>query len=194
MKSLINLFLVVLGLVVFSSHASGQEPVETELQPRTKLEAFQSRTGIVIIKGFSRIGLVAGLEGTSIEIENRELRDAGSNAREYGITVEVREAGNSARRSISYIDYDEIDPLLKGLEYLGKIDNSVTQLSRFEADYRTKGDLLVSASSSRGGSITLAISGGLFQRATSLFRFEDLKVIRGLIIEAKNQLDAIQQK
>ncbi|HUQ34710.1 MAG TPA: hypothetical protein VM095_21510, partial [Pyrinomonadaceae bacterium] len=131
MKSLINLFFVVLGLFVFAGHASGQEPVETQLQPRTKLEAFQSRTGIVIIKGFSRIGVAAGLEGTSIEIENRELRDAGSNAREYGITVEVREAGNNARRSISYIDYDEIDPLLKGLEYLGKVDNSVTQLTRF---------------------------------------------------------------
>jgi hypothetical protein len=194
MKSLINLFFLVLSLVVFSSHAAGQEPAETELQPKTKLEAFQSRTGVVIIKGFSRIGLAPGLEGTSIEVENRELRDAGSNSREYGITVEVREAGNNARRSLSYIDYDEIDPLLKGLEYLSKIDNSVTQLTRFEADYRTKGDLLVSASSSRGGNITLAISSGDFRRATSLFRFEDLKVIRGLIIEAKNQLDTIQQK
>jgi hypothetical protein len=194
MKSLINLFFIVLSLFAFSSHAAGQEPVETELQPRTKLEAFQSRTGVVIIKGFSRIGLAAGLDGTSIEVENRELRDAGSNSREYGITVEVREAGNNARRSLSFIDYDEIDPLLKGLEYLSKIDNSVTQLTRFEADYRTKGDLLFSASSTRGGNIALAISGGDFRRTVSLFRFEDLKVIRGLIIEAKNQLDAIQQK
>jgi hypothetical protein len=194
MKSLVNLILVTLSLMIVSSPARAQEPVETELEPRTKLEAFQARTGIVIIKGFSRIGLAAGLDGTSIEVETREFRDAGSNAREYGITVEVREAGNAGRRSLSYIDYDEIDPLLKGLEYLSKIDNSVTQLNRFEADYRTRGDLLISAASSRGGVVTLVISGGVFRRASALFRLEDLKVIRGLIIEAKNQLDAIQQK
>jgi hypothetical protein len=194
MKNLISLTFVVLGLVVFSGSAAGQEPVEAELEPRTKLEAFQARTGVVVIKGFSRIGLVPGLDGTSIEIENREFRDAGSNSREYGLTVEVREGGSNGRRTLSYIDYDEIDPLLKGLEYLSKIDNSVTQLNRFEADYRTKDELLISAASSRGGVVTLAISGGNFRRATSLFRLEDLKVIRGLIIEAKNQLDAIQQK
>lgn len=194
MKSLISLIFVVLSLFLFSSPATGQEAVAPELEPQTKLEAFQARTGVIIIKGYSRIGLAAGMEGTSIEVENREFRDAGSNSKEYGITIEVREAGTTGRRSLFYVDYDEIDPLLKGLEYLSKIDNSVTQLNRFEADYRTRGDLLVSASSSRGGVITLAISGGVNRRATSFFRLEDLKVIRGLIIEAKNQLDAIQQK
>jgi hypothetical protein len=194
MKSLLSLIFFVLSLGVFSSPVVGQEPVETELMPRTKLEAFQAMKGIVIIKGFSRIGVAAGLDGTSIEVETRELRDAGSNSKEYGITIEVREAGNAGRRSLSYIDYEELDPLLKGLEYLSKIDNSVTQLTRFEADYRTRGDLLFSVSSGRGGIITMAISSGAFRRATSVFRLEDLKGIRGLIIEAKNQLDAIQQK
>ena len=194
MKSLFSLIFFTLGSAVFPSQAAGQEALEAELEPRTKLEAFQARTGVVIIKGFSRIGLAAGLEGTLIVVENREFKDVGSNSREYGITVEVREAGSAGRRSLSYIDYDEIDPLLRGLEYLSKIDNSVTQLARFEADYRTRGDLLFSVSSGRGGVVTLAISGGVIRRAISLFRLEDFKVIRGLIIEAKNQLDAIQQK
>lgn len=194
MKSLLNLSLVVFGVLVFSVSAAGQENVQTELEPRTRLEAFQARTGIVIIKGSSRIGVAAGLDGTSLEVETRELRDAGSNSREYGITVEVRETGANGRRSLSYIDYEEIDSLLKGLEYLSKIDNSVTQLNRFEADYQTRGELLVSAFSGRGGGVTLAIASGHFRKATSLFRLEDLKVIRGLIIEAKTQLDAIQQK
>lgn len=194
MKSLISLILITLSLGLFSSHTTGQEAAEMELEPKTRVEAFQARTGVVIIKGFSRIGLAAGLEGTSIEVESREFRDAGNNSKEYGITVEVREAGNPGRRSLSYIDYDEIDPLLKGLEYLSKIDNSVTQLNRFEADYRTRGDLLFSAHSGRGGVITLTISSGVFRRTTAFFRLEDFKVIRGLIIEAKNQIDTIQQK
>jgi hypothetical protein len=194
MKILTSLMFVILCLAVFPGPAAGQEVAETQPEPRTRLEAFQARTGTVIVKGYSRIGVTMGLDGSSIEVENREFRDAGNNTREYGMAVEVREAGTTGRRSLSYIDYDEIDPLLKGLEYLSKIDSSATQLTRFDADFRTKGDLLVSASSGRGGAITLTISSGLFRRVTSFFRFEDLKVIRGLIIEAKNQLDAIQQK
>jgi hypothetical protein len=194
MKSHFCLIFITLGLLIFSfGHAAGQEANVPELEPRTKLEAFEARTGIVIIKGYSRIGLAAGLEGGSIEVETREFRDA-DNSKEYGISVEVREAGTPERRRTSFVDYDEIDSLLKGLDYLGKIDHSATNLTRFEAEYRTRGSLVISAFSTRGGAVTLAVSSGHFSRVTSLFRLDDLKAIRGLIIEAKNQLDAIKQK
>jgi hypothetical protein len=195
MKSLFSLIFSVTILFIFSIPAPAQEIDETApLEPRTKLEAFQARMGVVIITGFSRIGSATGSDGSSIEIETRELRDADSGSKEYGIAIEVKDAGKPERRRLSFIDYDEMEPLLKGLEYLSKIDNSVTQLNRFEADYRTRGDLLISAFSSRGNAVTLAISSGLFKRVTSFFRLEDLKAIRGLIIEAKTQLDAIRQK
>ena len=193
MKSLFKFSITILGLFILTVPAAGQETDAPELEPRTKLEAFEARTGIVIVKGFSRIGVAQGLEGGSIEVETREFRDAGG-SKEYGIAVEVREAGTPERRRLSFVDYDELGPLLEGLDYLNKIDNSATHLNRFEAEYRTRGDLVVSAFSGRSGAITLTVSSGRFRRVTSLFRLEDLKVIRGLIIEAKNQLDAIKQK
>jgi hypothetical protein len=193
MKYRLRFIFIAFGLLIISGHAAGQEVDSLELEPRTKLEAFEVRTGIVIIKGYSRVGTAAGLEGGSIEIETREFRDA-DGAREYGIAVEVREAGTPERRRTAFVDYDEIESLLKGLDYLGKIDSSATNLNRFEAEYRTRGDLTVSAFSTRGGAVTLAVSSGRFRRVTSLFRLDDLKVVRGLIIEAKNLLDAIRQK
>ena len=193
MKYRFSLTFIALGLLCYSGRAAGQEVEPLDPEPRTKLEAFEARTGLVIIKGYSRIGTAAGLEGGSIEVETREFRDD-AGAREYGIAVEVREAGTPERRRTALVDYDEIDPLLRGLDYLGKIDNSATNQNRFEAEYRTRGDLSVSAFSTRGGAVTLAVSGGHFRRVTSLFRLEDLKAIRGLVIEAKNQLDAIRQK
>jgi hypothetical protein len=114
--------------------------------------------------------------------------------KEYGITIEVTEAGKPERRNISFIDYDEMNSLLKGLEYISKVDNSITQLKRFEADYRTRGGLFVSAFSERGSTVTIAVSSGTFRPVTSFFRLEDIKAISGLIVEAKTQLDAIQQK
>jgi hypothetical protein len=193
MKSLSSLIFIALGLLVCSGHAAGQEADVPELEPRTKLEAFEARTGIVVVKGYSRIGTAQGLEGGSIEVETREFRDA-DGFREYGLAVEVREAGTPERRRTALVDYDEIEPLLKGLDYLFRIDSTATNMNRFEAEYRTRGDLSVNAISTRGGAVTLAVSGGRFRRVTALFRLEDLKVIRGLVIEAKNQLDAIRHK
>jgi len=193
MKYLFGFIYIALGLLCYTGRAAGQEAGALVPEPRTKLEAFEAKTGIVIIKGYSRIGTAAGLEGGLIEIETREFRDA-AGAKEFGIAVEVREAGTPENRRTAFIDYDEIDSLLRALDYLGKVDSSATSQNRFEAEYRTEGDLSVSAFSTRGGTVTLAVSSGQFRRATSLFRLEDLKVIKGLIIEAKNQLDAIRQK
>lgn len=194
MKRLLSLIFLLASVFIWPPLTSAQEIEDAALEPKTKLEAFQLRNGVVVIKGFSRIGVAAGTDGSSIEVETRELRDAESGSKEYGIAIEVRDTGKPERRRVSFIDYDELEPLLKGLEYLSKIDISVTHLNRFEADYRTRGDLLISAFSSRGGSVTLAISSGVFRRVSAFFRLEDLKAIRGLIIEAKNQLDAIRQK
>jgi hypothetical protein len=194
MKNLVSVLLTVIGLFIFSGSALAQETNATELEPKTRLEAFQARTGVVIVRGFSRIGSATGSDGSSIEVEALELRDIDSKTKEYGITIEVTDDGKPERRNTSFIDYDEMDSLLKGLEYLSKVDNSVTQLKRFEADYRTRGDFFVSAFSGRGSTITIAISSGTFRPVTSFFKLEDVKVISGLIMEAKIQLDAIRQK
>jgi hypothetical protein len=194
MKILVSLLLTIITLFIFSSSTAAQETNAIELEPKTRLEAFQARTGVVIVRGFSRIGSATGSDGSSIEVEAMELRDIDSRTKEYGITIEVADAGKPERRNLSFVDYDEMDPLLKGLEYLGKVDNSVTQLKRFEADYRTRGDLVISAFSGRGNNITIAVSSGTFRPVTSFFKLEDIKVISGLIVEAKTQLDAIRQK
>lgn len=194
MRTIVSVVLSVLSLFIFSAQSAAQDTIGIETEPKTKLEAFQVRMGVVIIKGYSRIGVAAGQEGSSILVEAIEFREVASSSKEYGVTVEVREAGNGGRRGLAFIDYDEIDPLLKGLEYLSRIDNSVTQLNRFEADYRTRGEAVVSAFSTRGGNVTITVSAGVLRRASAVFRLEDLKAIRGLFIEAKNQLDAVQQK
>lgn len=192
MKTIVSLLFIITSFAFYAT-ASAQETTATDLlPPKTKLEAFQARTDVVIVRGYSRIGSAAGEEGNSVRVETIELRDASDNSKVYGIMVEVREAGKPERSNTSFVDYDEIDPLLKGLEYLGKVDNSVTQLKGFEADYRTRGDLLFSAFSGRGNSVTIAVSSGAIRPTTSFFRLEDLRAIMGLIIEAKKQLTAIQ--
>jgi len=95
--------------------------------------------------------------------------------------------------SKSYIDYDEIDSLLKGIEYIAKIDKTTTRLIDFQADYRTKADLVVSTySSGKSGEIGAGVKNGLFG-GTALLSLPELEQFRKLIAKSKEMLDAIRK-
>ena len=128
---------IICALVTLSSAA--QEAKQLAKEPKTKLEAFEAQTGSVLIKGFGEIGSVSGM-GSSVVVDCREFTDATTSRKEYGITIEVKETGRFERKDTAFIDYDEIDSLLKGIDYISKIDKSVTLLPDFEAAYRTKAE------------------------------------------------------
>jgi hypothetical protein len=180
--------MLFLLLYTASFAASSQDqPEALKSQPATKLESFSSRTGIVLIKGFSTVGVVNGLG--RISIDAREFRDA-SNPKQaqYGVAIEVKESGRLERESTSFIDEDEIESLIKGLEYISKIDRSVTALNSFEAQYRTKGDFAMTVFSGRGGEISLGVSSGRIGRASAFLKLSDAQQIRNLLLEAKKSI------
>jgi hypothetical protein len=170
-----------------------QEPVKPASQEdhKTKLEAFQAKYGVVIVRGFSAVGSQDGMLGTSVEVECKEFTDASSGKKEYGITVAVKGSGRLDRKSTSYIDYDEIDSLLKGIEYISKIDKTATKLSSFQADYKTKGDLGVSTYNNED-KIQAAVQSGRIGSTTAFMTLDHLIAFRNLIARAKEILDGIK--
>jgi hypothetical protein len=174
------------------TRTSAETKVEASREAKTKLEAFQAMTGAVIIKGFSKIGSVSGQYGGNVSVEGREFLDASSGKREYGITIDVAKAGEVERNHTSYIDYDEIESLLKGIDYIAKVQSSVTKLEDFQADYRTKGDFQISTFSTRKGEIMAAVSGGAFSEVTTYFPLSKLDDLRELIVKAKAKLDTVK--
>lgn len=159
---------------------------------KTKMEAFEAKTGSVLIKGIQEMGTINGT-GT-VTISCREFMDATSGKREYGITVRVKESGRLERSNTTLIDYDEIDSLLKGIDYISKIDKTATQLSGFEAVYNTKGDLRVISFSTRDGDIETAIQSGSIGSTTAYLTQGQLKHFRGYIQDAKTKIDEIKAK
>jgi len=134
-----KILLLGAAMMALSLNAAAQAPSQTQPdKPQTKIETFQARTGTVLIKNYSTIGTVSGLGG-SVTVTSFEFVDPQSAKREYGIGVEATESGRLERSARSYVDYDEIDSLLKGIDYVSKIDVTQTKLSNFEAHYRTKG-------------------------------------------------------
>ena len=156
--------------------------------PSTKIEAFSAKTGVVMIKGFSTVGRIRG-QGV-VSVDAREFRDASSpKTGVYGVAIEVKEAGRIERESRSFIDQDELDSLVSGIDYISKISKSVTVLKDFEAEYRTKGDFSITVFSDSSGGLSLAVASGRIGKTSAFLKLGDLDQLKALIIEAKKTIE-----
>jgi hypothetical protein len=164
--------------------------VESALTPRTKLELLAAQEDAVIIRGFSRIGDVRGPMGSAVVVRSQEFTNVSTGEREYGVSLEVRERPRPEREHTSYVDYDEIAPLVKALDHLTKLDNTVTSFNRFQADYRTHGGVeLTTYTTDASAVVAAAVTCGTLQRATALLNLADLDMLRTLIDAARTDID-----
>jgi len=177
-------------LLAQSTPAQDTKPAAKET--KTKLEAFEAQAGAVLIKGITEVGSVKGMG--SVAVDCREFADAATGRKEYGISIEVTGSGSFERKDTAFIDYEEIDSLLKGIDYISKIDKSVTPLTTFEAVYRTKGDLQVTTFTTAANSkVQAAVQSGRFSSASAFLSLDQLAKFRGLVADAKAKLDSIKK-
>lgn len=155
----------------------------------TKMELLLEKTGGVIVKGSTNVGTVVGLRGGSAAFTGWEILDAQTGRAEHGVSILISEPGQAEEREVAYVDYDELDALIKGLDYIIKLDNTATKLSRFEAQYRTRGGLSIFRFNTPGGYGTAISTGGvrggprLILRPTGLVEFRDMMESAKAIIE-----------
>lgn len=191
MKPLILALLMLPPVAVHAQTAApGQTAKPTPNEAKTTLETFQAKTGVVIVKGFSRLGTMRGIGGM-VEVSSREFTDAQTGKKAYGIVVEVRETGRLERSNRSYVDYEEIDSLLRGVDYIAKMDNTVTKLDSFEAQYSTKGELSITVFNDAEG-LQVGITTGRIGATSAFFKLSELPTFRKLITDAKSRIDAIR--
>jgi hypothetical protein len=177
-------------LMFISAHmamAQAARPTPTP-SPDTKLELFQAKDGAVIIRAFERAGGMVGLGG-NVSVEAVELTDAQTGIKQQGIAIEVRDVSRNGRESRAYVDYDEIDSLLKGLTYVGKVDSTVTKLTNFEATYPTKGGLKI-FTFNEGSNYNFGVQVGRLSSQDAYFKVSELVTFTQLINVAKAKLDA----
>jgi hypothetical protein len=158
------------------------EKSKTKEESKTKLEVFQSKTGSVVIEGYYEIGSVLCLDITAME-----LTDVTSGEKQTGVEIRIGDRNRPA-----FIDYDEVDSLVQGIDYISKATKKITQFDNFEAIYRTKDGFKLFVNSS--GDIDASIKGGkndVDRRACSLSPdVSNLSELRTLIIQAKQKLDS----
>jgi hypothetical protein len=186
-------------LALFGSSAlaqrSGPEfrrPLACEpLEPRTRLEAIESRYERVITKGFTQYASLI-TRGVEIRIDAIEMKDTTDSTRALGFAVALRELNDKPRENRSFVDYEEIERLIKGLESVSKVNETMSKLASFEARYRTLGDMEVNVFRQTRSGTAAALSIGICDRVTALLTLDDLDKFRGYLMEAKARLDEIK--
>jgi len=170
--------------LAFAAHAQ-----DATNAPKTEIENFESQPDTVIVKGLGNTGSLTTSAGV-ISVRCRESIDETSGRREYGVGVAL---ASNQLHGFLVVDYDELDPLVRGLDFLGKITYDATTMPSFDAAFTTKSGLRISAhSEQRQGTIQTFLQFADTPRipltSTQFAQFQNL------ITQAKSSLDASKNK
>tara|TARA_B110000438_G_scaffold35678_1_gene35423 strand:- start:435 stop:992 length:558 start_codon:yes stop_codon:yes gene_type:complete len=156
-------------------------------EEQTELEKFSAKTGIVKIMGYTDAGTVlAGDRSYSnyISFQARIVGTPNKPETTKGILITVSDKDGYSGRS--FIDLDEIDDLISGIEYISKATKDITSLQNFEIDYSTLGNFEITVFSQSNGSLGLFVESGSRSVRPS---FDSLPLIIEKIKEAKALLN-----
>lgn len=100
-------------LITFSLYSFGQNDTITS---KTSLESFSARSGSILEKKWFEIG-----EMSKTEIKVLQIKDLTTNQKTAGAVIETNIAtgsGYSVQTRTAYLDMDEIDGLIKAVNYI----------------------------------------------------------------------------
>ena len=166
--------------------------------PRTMIECLEQKEGVLVLKGMTKVGRLHGSRGGEALFEAKEVKIANSGARQTGILVRIVEPAGPdqvGREAETYIDYDEIDPLLKALDHFSKINHTSTELDDYQAVFRTRGGFQISVKSIRvGEGIRVAVIDTSDVVFCIYITPADLPTLKNLIVTAKEKIDLMAEK
>ena len=158
-------------------------------EPRNKLEDFDGRMETILVKGRTWVGTLRGQNGTA-RVEAMEVRDTAKSTRATGVVITIFADSGPPGEIRSFIDYEEIEPLVKAIDTANKASESITKLTHFEVRYRTRGDFEVMVFKQLSdNAVAAAIEGGFFDRSRLYLTLEELTRMRWMIVQARDRLD-----
>ena len=163
----------------------GCEPLE----PRTKLESFEEIYGAVVVKGFTRIST---LEVRDVRIDAVEVRDVATANRARGVVIALRGPGEQPLEGRAFIDYEEIDAVVSGIEAVSRVNETMTKLAGFEGRFRTAGDLEIKSFRQTRSGTAVTMSAGICEEVTVALTLDDLVKVKAMVVEAKAKLDEVK--
>jgi hypothetical protein len=189
MRKSILIFLTVLACSSLRGLSQVQVANPCPIVPTTKLESFDTNIATVVIKASTEVGSLSVNTGV-VSVRCREITDANSGRKEQGISMEIAQTGQPRDKLL--IDYDEIPSLLNAIDYLNRLDFSVTPLNSFDATFTTKGGLRIAAiGAQRTSAIYFSVRDARTNLASVMFSRDEVSRFKALIEQAKTKLDSL---
>ena len=182
----------VLTSSCFAISSTAQTANTVPLPPATKLESFNTNVSSVIFRASSDLGSISVNTGVLV-VKCREITDTATGHKEQGMAMQIAQKDQPEDRLL--IDYDEIASLTTAIDYLTKLDVSMTPLNSFDASYTTKGGFRLAAlGSRRTGVIQFSIRDARISMSPLIFSRQELAQLGTLVDQAKTTLDSLRQR
>ena len=184
--------ILVAALSCFSLTISSPAQVAsaTLITPATKLEAFDTNISSVIFRATTELGSISANTGVLL-VRCTEITDTSTGHKEQGIAMKIAQKNQAEDKLL--IDYDEVASLSTSINYLTKLDISMTPLNTFDASYSTKSGFRVAAlGSRRTGSIQFSIRDARTGVGSLVFSRQQLAQLESLLDQAKAMLDSLR--
>ncbi len=194
-RSALCVLLVLLLASAFTESLAQRRPMPTvpfvneqTEKPLTDLEVFQNLYGVALIKGYTDLPRIRGTNG-NMQVSILDFRSAGTASRLKGVMVEVTVGERLDQKARSFIEYGELDNLIKGITYISKVDKGVTTLQSLEAAYTTKGEFSISNFFGFQGDTRVAVTAGRYEPKTVFLDSASQTQLIGQLQQAKATLD-----
>ena len=142
------------------------------------------------MKGFTQ---VTAVEVRGVRVDAVEFGDIPRAVRVMGIEVVLGSASEKPQENRAFIDYEEIDSLLSGIDAVSRVNETMTKLVGFEGKYRTLGDFEISVFRQTRTGTAVSLTTGVCNQATVTMSLDDLARVRAMLVDAKAKLDEARQ-
>ena len=153
--------------------------------PRTRMQEIETRTNSVIVRGFVEIGAIECGRSAVVVIARKVTGE-----KALGVAVSLRFKDKA--EFVNVIDQDELESLVRGLDYVITPQWSDTSMPQMEAIYTTRDGLRIASFSNRAATGVEAVLQTTYPVATTtLLGSAQLVAFRNLIDQARGKLDGI---
>ncbi|ARK13043.1 hypothetical protein A6C57_23390 [Fibrella sp. ES10-3-2-2] len=149
----------------------------------TKLQAFKAiKKNIVLIESY-RIGAIPNKAVFQVQ----SALNLGTNEKVYGIQLELKDGYKTT--GYASIDYEEIENIIKSLDYLHGIDKLTPRLGNVSGFYSTASGFKLGILQNGERLLTLFAGEGM-----TVFKIDQFNEVRQLFVDAKSKIDSVMRQ
>jgi hypothetical protein len=113
---------------------------QTTNAPRTYFDAFANTADALLIKGMTTVGTLNNQINFPVEIRVERMTNLRTTNTIYAVALRTTV---ERQVQVDYIDYDELDTLIRSVPMISQANTSLTPMENFEAIFHTRSGLTI---------------------------------------------------